>query len=148
MNINKLIKFCESVDISVSENQVKVAEQEICDEANSQLWFNIRSGRVTASKIKSVCSIDIALPSHSLIKSTCHSELMKFTNTATCWGCYHEKQARDFYFNLMKQNHTHFSLCGSGFNILQSKPFIGASPNGMVEKEPLKSSVPSVTDMT
>ena len=132
MNFNELIKFCESVDISVSENQVKVAEQETRDQANSQLWFNIRSGRITTSKIKSVCSTDIALPSQSLIKPICYPDLMKFTSTATCWGCDHEKQARDFYFNLMKQNHTDFSVCDSGFNILQSKPFFGASPDGMV----------------
>ena len=52
MNFNELIKFCESIDISVSENQVKVAEQEARDQANSQLWFNMRSGRITASENK------------------------------------------------------------------------------------------------
>ena len=51
MNFNELTKFCESIDISVSENQVKVAEQETRDQAISQLWFNIRSGQITASKI-------------------------------------------------------------------------------------------------
>ena len=84
------------------------------------------------SKIKSVCSTYIALPSQSLIKSIRYPELLKFTNTATCWGCDHEKQVKDFYFNLMKQNHTNFTVCDSGFNILQSKPFIGAPPDGMV----------------
>ena len=132
MNYSDLLRHCENIDVSVTENQVRVAENQTRDQSENKLWFDVKSGRIGASKIKSACSTNPSLPSQSLIKSICYPELTKFTNDATSWGCSHEKTARDFYNSVMNKQHTDFIVYDSGFQIMQDKPFIGASPDGIV----------------
>ena len=56
------------MDIAVTENMAVYVEESTRDQYNSKLWFKFRSGRITASKMKSVCRTDAANPSQSLIK--------------------------------------------------------------------------------
>ena len=98
-----------------------------------KLWFDVKLGRISASKMKSACDTNPALSSQSLIKSICSSELTNFTSDATSWGCSHEKDARDFSKNVMNKQHTDFTVYDSGFQIMQQdKPFIGVSADGIV----------------
>ena len=82
-----------------AKEQIAV-EERTRKQANSRLWFRMRTGRVTASKSKSACVTDPQEPSHSLIMSICHPELVKFTSEATKWGCNHEAEAKEAYFQV------------------------------------------------
>ena len=49
------------------------------------------------------------------------------------WGCAHEKEARDAYHTMMTMKHDNFKLSDTGLFIDHTNPFLGASPDGMVE---------------
>lgn len=48
------------------------------------------------------------------------------------WGCEHEQNARETYKSLASQQHQGLSVCDSGLHIDQSRPYLGASPDGLV----------------
>lgn len=102
------------------------------EEYKSGVWFKYRAGRITASKMKAVCHTNPANPSQTLIKQVCYPQSYAFTSRQTCWGCMHEKAARDCYEKRMKESHTNFSVTDSGFIINPQWPFIGATPDGIV----------------
>ena len=85
-----------------TKKQVAV-EERTHKQANSRLWFKMRTGRVTASKFKSACVTDPLKPSDSLIMSICHPELVKFTNEAPKWGCNHDATAKEAYLSNPRQ---------------------------------------------
>ena len=75
----------------------------------------------------SVCHTDPANPSVSLIMSICHLESFHFTTAATEWGCQHEKNTKN------QSNHVEFNVTSAGFFISTEFPYVGASPDGVVE---------------
>ena len=115
----------------VSEDQCKTAERMTRDQSNCRLWFRLRAGRITASKLKGVCSTDPAFPSLSLIMAICHPELSRFSTAATRYGCQHEKDAIDVYKKKMS-THADFQISPSGFFISRQHSFLGASPDSIV----------------
>lgn len=117
-------------DINAKE-QIAV-EERTRKQANSRLWFRMRTGRVTASKFKSACVTDPLKPSHSLIMSICHPELMKFTSEATKWGCNHEAAAKEVYFQVQDNRHQGLKIEESGVFISTEYGFLGVTPDGLV----------------
>ena len=101
-------------------------------QANSRIWFQQRTGRVTASKLKTVTHSPVEQPSQSLIKLICYPEVHKFSTEATKWGCEHEKIARKQYTDRQKKKHKNFQVCDSGFVIDTDYPHLGASPDGII----------------
>ena len=63
----------------------------------------------------------------------CHPELTKFRSVATSWGCEHEKMAISRYKSVSLKTHNDFKVTESGFFINTTFPFMGASPDGLVE---------------
>ena len=63
----------------LTKSQVTVVEERTRGQAQSKLWFQMRSGRITASKFKAVCYTDPSSPSISLIISICYPELARLT---------------------------------------------------------------------
>ena len=109
--------------------QSNAVEEETRTEANSSLWFHVRTHQITASKLKAVCSTDLAMPSISLVLSICHPELSKFSTTATLWGCEHEKVACATYSSI----HTQGVFCKRMWVFIHNiHPFMGASPDGLI----------------
>ena len=85
------MKFTRTV---VTADQAKLVESKTQGQASSRIWFQQWSGRVTASKLKSVICTDPSQPSPSLIKSICYNlEMCKFTSDACTYGCKHEAEA-------------------------------------------------------
>ena len=78
--------------------------------------------------MKLACHTDSSNPSQSVVKSIAYPEAYRFSSKATSWGCKHEKPARDFYMNVMIQNHSQFTgvveikcpFCHQKDNILES----------------------------
>ena len=131
----QLLKASEEIDITLTDKMVGSVEMETRDQSKSNLWFTYRAGRITASRMKSVCHTDISNPSQSLIKTIVYPESYKFTSKATSWGCRHEKTARNFYSKKMMENHPMFNVRDSGLTLNPKWPYLGASPDGIVTCE-------------
>ena len=119
-------------DVSVSQQQAKAVELNTKSKSKSPLWFNMRTGRITASRFKAASHTSPVPPSISLIMSICHPEISRFKAAAKCWGCEHEQVARDKYASLLSVSHHNFKVEESGLFISTEYPFVGASPDGLV----------------
>ena len=80
LGYDELLHKCESVNVIVTSNMSLLVEKETKQQSKSKLWYKYRSGRVTASKMKSVCHTDPAQPSQSLIKQICYPQSFTFSN--------------------------------------------------------------------
>lgn len=100
-----LLKVANQCKINVTSEQIETAERETRSQSKSSLWFRMRCGRITASVFKRACCTDLATPSISLIMQICHPELTKFSNSATRWGCDHEKVAIEKYKSISIRSH-------------------------------------------
>ena len=89
----------------------------------------MRTGRITASRLKAVCSTDPSMPSNSLVTSICHPELFKFRTALP--GC-NESIAQAKYKALYSLLHQNFTVSECGFFINCDHPFMGASPDALV----------------
>ena len=109
LGYNELLKMAVSSNISVTSLQAAAAEKNTRGQATSQLWFHLRTGRMTAFKFKRACHTDPANPSLSLILTICYPEAFCFKTAAMVWGCQHEKTALEKYreqCRLSYQNHS------------------------------------------
>ena len=118
----ELLSIAADVSLSVTPAQCNAVEECTRQQSKSNLWFNLRSGRVTAS-----------FHQPDLIMSCCYPEMSKFKTSATAWGCKHENQARKHYEVQSSKSHNNFSIAESVFFIHSDFPYIGASPEGLVE---------------
>ena len=132
LNYLELLAKCESVSVDISKEMAEKVEQATRSQSHSKLWFKYRAGRITASRMKAVCRTDPGNPAQSLIKSICYPEAFSFTTAATKWGCKHEKQGQEMYLAVNKLKHHDLSVAGSGLVINPQWPFIGASPDGII----------------
>lgn len=79
----ELVKNCGETSISITPSQCQNIEMQTRMQAASKVWFQHRSGRITASKLKSACDTNPDKPSKSLIKGICYPEAHKFSTAAT-----------------------------------------------------------------
>ena len=128
-NFGDLLQMASDTEIPVSVKQCEASEAATRGQANSRVWFRMRIGRITASKLKAVCSTDPAMPSLCLM-SVCHPRLPQFQTTATI--CEHESKAREKYKSMYTLLHQQFSITVCGFFIHPDHPFMGTSPDGLV----------------
>ena len=70
MSYEDLVETCSEIydKYVISCDQASLVEENTCQQAKSQIWFQQRAGRITASKLKSAVATDIMKPSVSLIK--------------------------------------------------------------------------------
>lgn len=106
----ELLVLAKQCKISVTPEEIEAAECKTRSQSKSQLWFRMRSGRITASNFKTVCHTNEASPSLSVVMSICHPELNKFTSAATDWGLEHEKIVRDQHQCLSNSRHSEFMV--------------------------------------
>lgn len=108
-------------------------EKKTRDQAISKLWYEHRRGRITASKFHEVCNRRLSTSPDRLIKSIMGYIEQDLSNVkAVAWGVDNEERARNEYKKCMSSHHTNFQLRLSGFLIDSSKPFLGASADGIV----------------
>ena len=70
-------------------------------------------------------------PAKSLIKKICYKN--KFRSTATDWGWMYKDETRAVYVVVVSKEHQSSSIKTSGLIINPCWPYIGASPDGIVE---------------
>ena len=128
---SSLLQVASETKLHVTVDQARAVEAKTRDQAKSRIWFRMRAGRITASKFRSACCTDPANPSKSLIMSVCYPQLFRFSNKATEWGCHHEQLALEIYLHRRQHDNMKVSNCGLFISI--DYPFLGASPDGIVE---------------
>ncbi|KAG1925574.1 hypothetical protein F2P79_025443 [Pimephales promelas] len=134
LSASDLEKKCDAVfnDMEVTPEQAVRVEEETRQQGKSRLWFDMRAGRVTASRFKSAARTDPTNPSKSLIRQICYPDLCRFSTVATRWGCEHEQKARETYEAYAAQHHQDLSVRDAGLHIDTSRPYLGASPDALV----------------
>ena len=114
MGYDELLTLCGSTVVEVTVEISEAVERETRSQSHSRLWFTYRAGRVTASKMKSVCHTNPGKPSQSLIKTICYPEEFSFYTVSkqTTWGIKEEKKGQVWKGILSFRNmHGHFDLC-------------------------------------
>lgn len=129
----ELIQIANTIKLEISEEQCLEIETSTQNQHNSKNWYLQRSGRITASKFKSVCRTNKESPSLSLIKSICYPTKIIFSTKATTWGLEHEHVAVEKYKVYMEAgSHDSFIINQVGLIINPKWPQLGASPDRLV----------------
>ena len=84
MDYPDLLDKCESIyrSVSFTFNQAILVEERTRTQAKCRSWFELRAGRITASKLHEAVHTNHMQPSISLIKSICYPEQRQFTSAA------------------------------------------------------------------
>ena len=102
-------------------------------QARSKDWFKYRAGRITASRFYQITHTNPHMPSLSLIQSVCYPQFSQFSNTATTYGCTHEKDAIEAYKHNSTMHHDCMSILLCGFVVSLERQYNGASPDAFLE---------------
>lgn len=132
--------YDELVDVSKSiMSSYEITDEEIHNlgkatqlQSKCRLWSIHRAGRITASNFKSAVRTNHNKPSVSLVKKLCYPQEHSFTSNATKWGCEHEANAVEEFFDWFSLEHEDPRLSSCGFMINKNYPFLGASPDGVI----------------
>ena len=129
-----LLQQCDDLYNSyvITADEAEIVEKNTCQQAKCKVWFQQKSGRVTASRLKNVIGTDVSQPSVSLIKSLCYPDAHKFFSVACSYGCKHEDVARKEYIFDMKKKHLQFDIKDSGLVLDPLYPFMGATPDRLI----------------
>lgn len=119
-------------NLKISESDAYSIERLTTKQSNSDLWYEQRAGRITASNMRSALHTSIKDPSLSLIKKICYPKDSNFFSDYTEHGKKYEKTARNHYIKKVTNEHDQFFFQEAGFLIDHVHPFIGASPDGMI----------------
>ena len=129
-NYFDLLKAEGDIEIIVTAEQCVDAERSTREQANSSARFQMRAGRISASKLKAVCRTDTAMSSISrFVILKCHVLRVQVQLMAV------NTRRKEEIIIIMKEslpNHQEFKVSKSGFFISSVNPFIGASPDGLV----------------
>ena len=125
----ELLQKCVGVKIMLSDEDIKIVEQDTREQAKGPGFFRHRAGRIGASVSGAVYHSNIALPSQSLIKSVCYPHLYKVNSKAIKHGCKYEEYAIKAYETHMKKSHVNFQVSRCGLFINKQYPFLHATPD-------------------
>lgn len=132
LNLEELVCVGSQLDFSLTLEDCSSIEISTKMQAKTQNWFLYRTGRITASRVKDVCSVKSSYSNKSLLKSICYPLKNTFKSIATEWGINHEEKAKASYMEKNKNHHINFSMNNSGLVINPSLPYLGASPDGII----------------
>ena len=133
LGYDELLALSETTVIEMTVEMPLAVEEETRLQSQSRLWFTFRAGRVTASRMKSVCHTNPANPSQSLIKTICYPEEFSFDSKQTAWGSKQERIAQEIYLRAQKHHHVNLHITNSGLVINPKWPYMGASPDAILD---------------
>ena len=125
----ELLQKCVGVKIMLSDEDIKIVEQDTREQAKGPGFFRHRAGRIGASVSGAVYHSNIAQPSQSLLKSVCYPHLYKVNSKAIKHGCKYEEYAIKAYKTHMKKSHVNFQVSRCGLFINKQYPFLHATPD-------------------
>ena len=83
----ELLQKCGDVKIMLSDEDIKIVEQDTREQAKGPGFFRHRAGRIGSSVSGAVYHSNIAQPSQSVIKTVCYPHLYKANSKAIRHGC-------------------------------------------------------------
>ena len=119
--------------ININTNEVQLIEKKTREQFGAELWYKAGSGVITASKFRACCHTDIAEPSKNLIINICYPSKSRFSTKATDYGSKHEKVARGILIEYLSNIDENISVRDSGLFRSDVYPYLGASPDGILE---------------
>ena len=118
---------CADVKTILSDENIKIVEQDTREQAKGAGFFRHRAGRIGASVSGAVYHSNTAQPSQSLIKSVCYPHRYKVNSKAIKHGCKYEEYAFKAYETQMKKSHVNFQVTRCGLFINNHYPFLYAT---------------------
>jgi len=132
-------KFLEAIPLNATE--VSQIERETKGQSDSFSWIRHRKGRITASNFKDVCTkVDSLAKARGSVKPATTPLVSKLVLgwqnidyiPPVRWGKEKENEAyNEFYAGALSQ-HQNCKLTKSALCVLKDKPYIGASPDGIM----------------
>ncbi|XP_033729776.1 uncharacterized protein LOC117318968 [Pecten maximus] len=117
----------------VTEAQCHNLEKATRNQAVSPLWYQHRMGRITASKAHDVLvRKDTTSPDNLVKRIMGYSTYDLSKKDSVRWGIENEDECRLLYTKHSAHQHIEFHCEESGFNINPKHPFLGASPDGII----------------
>ena len=127
-------KSCKTIfeSMKITGEEAEYLEQSTKLQAQSNLWFEHRKGRLTASKFARISCARID-SSRSLLKSVMqYNPPITSRVPALKWGVDHENVARQQYIDMMSHQHNTFECHPAGLMVCIEHSHLGASPDGLV----------------
>ena len=132
MNDAELRDACKDVfatGMFVTHEEVNYLEESTRLQSQSLLWFQHRSGRITASKFFAVKRASLDPPPTSLVKQLMERSTISSHVPALRWGIDNEDVARQTYIETVSNNH---QCTAAGLHVNPSYPHLGATPDGVL----------------
>jgi hypothetical protein len=107
-------------------------EKSTVGQADNMLWFEMRTGRITASVAHRAMHTKADNPSTSLIKSICSDKQTLLRVPAILWGRDHEKDAVETFVSHHREQHPNVVVKKAGLRICDTHSYFAASPDGLI----------------
>ena len=75
LNYVDLLTKCSEIDISLSDSEIEIIEQDTREQFQTSTFFTHRVGRIGASQSHTIFHTNAAQPSISLVKTICYPQL-------------------------------------------------------------------------
>ena len=121
----------EFKDIRVSRSQALHLFESTKQKASSELWFEHRMGRITASYMHDAFKHTGRKYPSPLLKSILRYSSVNPEIPALKWGRENEERARNAYLQQQCTSHANLNVSLSGFVVNPAFPYLGASPDGI-----------------
>ena len=125
----------------LTQETIKNVEYNTRDQAKSNTWFQMRKGRITASKHHSIYTKVNTLSKNTsskkpkttpLVADILYPNKKKFITASTKWGIDHEQSAIKKFYAEHVSKHTDLKIEKSGLFIFYERPYIACSPDGFI----------------
>ena len=118
--------------ISLSLDEASYLEESTRLQAQSMLWFEQRTGRITASKFYAVSRARLDPPPSHLLKRILKPTRESSAVAAIQWGIKNESAACEMYIEQAMEAHVNFSYEPAGLYVNHCSPHLEASPDGHI----------------
>ena len=129
--------FSEKIitDLSISSEERTKLEQMTVQQSHCSLWYQARFKRITGSKCCKILTQISKTP--ALLRNVLYTKPFTIVPAPIKWGRDNEPIALQKYVEYMQENgHTELKLRQCGFFVHPHKPWLGASPDGIVVDPP------------
>ena len=135
MTEEELKAACKNVftdGIVVTREEAIYLEESTRLQSQSLLWFEHRTGRITASKFLAVKRASLHPPPTSLVKQMMERSPISSHVPALRWGIENEDVAQGAYIEFAREKHANFQCIAAGLHVTPRYPHLGATPDGMI----------------
>lgn len=127
----ELLDIAKTIEINLTMDDIRFIEEITQERKKSWYWQKLRAGRVTESKLKSVCKASLSNPDKSLLTEICYPEKCAFPSEAVMYKNEVEQSALSSFTSQMEKIHKNFKCKTVGLILDPNCAFFAASPNAL-----------------